>query len=95
METSDLFKQVVKHIGEYLEADVTHLRMESRVTSAILGLDSFKIFEMVLYLEDCFKIEFDESIIENIDTMQELVMHIQVLKDRTSVSCFDAVACQK
>ena len=81
METSELFDQVVKHIGEYLEADVTHLRLESRVASAIPDLDSFKLFEMVLYLEDCFKIEFDEAAIANIDTMQALVAYIQDLKD--------------
>lgn len=80
METSDLFKRVVKHIGEYFETDVTHLRMDSNVTSAIPGLDSFKLFELVLYLEDCFEIEFDESVMGNIDTIQELVAYIQVLK---------------
>ena len=80
METSDLFKRVVKHIGEYFETDVTHLRMDSNVASAIPGLDSFKLFELVLYLEDCFEIEFDESVMGNIDTIQELVEYIQVLK---------------
>ena len=81
METPDLFKQVVKHIGEYLEADVTHLEMKSRVASAIPELDSFKLFEMVLYLEDCFEVAFDESVMANIDTMQDLVEYIQVLKN--------------
>lgn len=80
MEASDLFEQIVKSIGEYFEIDVTHLRMESRVASAIPDLDSFKLFEMVLYLEDCFEVEFDESAMENIDTMHELVEYIQVLK---------------
>jgi acyl carrier protein len=79
METANVFKQVVQHIGEYLETDVTHLRMDSRVASAIPGLDSFKLFEMILYLEDCFGIEFDESIMENIDTMEDLVNYITVL----------------
>lgn len=82
METPDLFKQVVKHIGEYLESDVTHLEMNSRVASAIPELDSFKLFEMVLYLEDCFEVAFDESVMANIDTMQELVEYIQALKHR-------------
>ena len=85
METSDLFEQVVKNISEYFETDVTHLNLESRVASAIPDLDSFKLFEMVLYLEDCFEVEFDESAMGNIDTMHELVKYIQTLQE-TKVS---------
>ena len=90
MENLKLFQQVVKHIGEYLETDVTHLKMESRVASAIPELDSLKLFEMILYLEDCFEIEFDESIIANIDTVQELVTYIQVLRTSKASSASTA-----
>ncbi len=79
METSALFDQVVGHIGDFLETDVTHLKLESRVSSAVPGLDSFKLFEMLVYLEDCFQIEFDDSVMENIGTVSDLVDHIQTL----------------
>jgi acyl carrier protein len=79
METSDLFKQVVQHIGEYLETDVTHLKPDSRVAYAVPGLDSFKLFEMLLYLEDSFGIEFEDSVIEKITSMQDFVDHIEFL----------------
>ncbi len=79
METSNLFKQVLHHIGEYLEADVSHLKPDSRVANAVPGLDSVKFFELILYLEDCFDIEFGDSVIEKIGTMQEFVDHIQSL----------------
>lgn len=77
MEPSPLFTQVVQHIGEYLEEDVSHLRPESRVTTAVPGLDSIKLFEMTLYLEDRLGVEFDETVMENVDTMQDLVNYIQ------------------
>jgi acyl carrier protein len=77
MEHSPLFSRVVRHIGEYLEEDVSHLRPESRVSTAIPGLDSIKLFEMTLYLEDQLGVEFDESIMEHVDTMQDLIAYIQ------------------
>lgn len=80
MTTSSLFQQVVQHVGEYLETDVTHLRLDSRLASAVPGLDSLKLFEMILYLEDCFQIEFDESVVGSIDTMQDLVHYIKSLQ---------------
>ena len=79
MAAPDLFQEVVQQIGQYLETDVSHLRPDSRVASAIPGLDSFKLFEMILYLEDHFEIEFDENVMEKIDTMQSFVDHIDRL----------------
>ena len=79
MEDEDLFQQVVKHIGEYLERDVSHLTLDSRPATAIRGLDSLKMFEMILYLEECFGVEFDESVMDKIDTMRDLVNYIKTL----------------
>lgn len=80
MSDPALFQRVVHHIGEYLEADVSHLRPESRVAFAIPGLDSFKLFEMLLFLEGRFGIEFDDHVMEKIDTMQDFVDHIELLQ---------------
>jgi acyl carrier protein len=82
MEHADLFQQTVQYIGEYLETDVSHLRPDSRVAFAVPGLDSFKLFEMILYLEDRFDIEFDENVMEKIDTMQDFVGHIEMRLSR-------------
>lgn len=79
MEDEALFQQVVQHIGEYLERDVSHLTMDSRPATAISGLDSLKMFEMILYLEECFGVEFDESVMDRIDTMRDLVNYIKTL----------------
>ncbi|HEX6098141.1 MAG TPA: acyl carrier protein [Thermoanaerobaculia bacterium] len=80
--STDLFRQTVQYIGEYLETDVSHLRPDSRVAFAVPGLDSFKLFEMILFLEDRFDIEFDENVMEKIDTMQDFVSHIELLLSR-------------
>jgi len=79
---ANLFQQVVRQIGEYLETDVSHLRPDSRVAFAVPGLDSFKLFEMLLFLEDRFEIEFDENVMETIDTMEDFVNHIELLLSR-------------
>ncbi|HYC88965.1 MAG TPA: acyl carrier protein [Thermoanaerobaculia bacterium] len=76
MEHASLFQDVVRYIGEYLEQDVSHLRPESRVATAIPGLDSIKLFEMTLYLEDRLGVEFDETVMEHIETMQDLVDYV-------------------
>jgi acyl carrier protein len=71
-----LTERVIQHIGEFLEADVSYLASNSRLSTALPGLDSLKVFEMVLYLEDCFGVKFDESVIQSIDTLGDLTGYI-------------------
>lgn len=85
MESSALFKRVVRHIGEYVEADVSYLRPESRVATAIPGITSIKLFEMTLYLEDCLGVEFEESVMEHIDTMQDFINYIESRSPKLAV----------
>jgi acyl carrier protein len=76
VDKPELFDRVVRHIGEYLETDVSYLTPESRPATAIAGLDSLKLFEMLLYLEDCFSVEFDENVMEHVETLGQLVDYI-------------------
>jgi acyl carrier protein len=76
VDQTALSERVVRHIGEYLEADVSHLTLDSRPSAAIAGLDSLKLFEMFLYLEDCFGVEFDDSVMEHFETLGDLVGYI-------------------
>jgi acyl carrier protein len=73
---TELREKTVRHIGEYLEQDVSHLRPESQLATMVPGLDSLKSFEMMLYLEDCFQVQFDESLIPQLETLQDLVEYI-------------------
>lgn len=86
MNENALFERVVKHIGDYLELDVSHLEMDSRLATAVPGLDSLKQFEMLFYLEDCFKIQFDATIMESIETMRHLVVYINTQLSATATS---------
>jgi acyl carrier protein len=86
MATPELFQQMVVHIGEYLEQDASHLHPESPLRSAVAGLDSLKTLEMILYLEECFGVEFEDDLMTRIETMGELADHIE-----TSMAAKDAV----
>lgn len=79
MADQALFEQVKKHIGEYLETDVSHVTGDSRLATAVAGLDSLKLFEMLLYLEECFGVDFDENAVEKVATLDELVDYISRL----------------
>lgn len=76
MDKDILFQRVVQHVGEYLETDVTHLTPDSRPATAVPGLDSLKLFEMVLYLEDCFGFQVDDSVMDHLETFGDLVDYI-------------------
>lgn len=69
-------QDVTQYIGEYLETDVSYLSAESRLASAVAGLDSLKLFEMMLYLEDRLGVDFDDSVMENLETMSALLAYI-------------------
>jgi len=73
---TEIFTKTVQHIGEYLEQDVSNLRPESELATLVPGLDSLKSFEMLLYLEDCFHVEFEETLLGRLKTLQDLIDYI-------------------
>jgi acyl carrier protein len=73
----ELFDEVVRHIGIFLESDVSHLRPDSHLASDLDGLSSLKLYELMLYLEESVGFEFDEKVIDRIDTVQQLVSYIR------------------
>ncbi|HEX8174140.1 MAG TPA: acyl carrier protein [Pyrinomonadaceae bacterium] len=86
MTEAEIFQKTVQHMGEYLERDIVHLSMDSRLDAIAPDMDSLKLFEMILYLEDCFNVDFDQSSLGNIETMRDLVTYIESMlsvKDAT------------
>ena len=77
MSDDDLLPRLIKHLGEFLETDVSHLKAESRLATAVAGLDSMKLFELMLYLEDAFGITVDEHAVEHLDTLHDLEMYVR------------------
>jgi acyl carrier protein len=76
LTSNEIFTKTVQHIGEYLEHDVSNLRPESELATLVPGLDSLKSFEMLLYLEDCFNVEFEETLLSRLKVLQDLVDYI-------------------
>jgi acyl carrier protein len=74
---SDLFERLVKHLGEFLGTDVSHLKPESRLVTAVAGLDSMKLFELMLYLEDTFGITVDDDAVEHLDSLSDLEAYVR------------------
>jgi acyl carrier protein len=73
----ELFDRIVKHIGEFVERDVSHLTPQSHIGNSIEGMSSLKMIELLLYLEDCFGLDFDESVMDRLETMQDLENYIR------------------
>jgi acyl carrier protein len=73
----ELFDAVVRQIGIFLETDVSHLRPDSHLARDLDGLSSLKLFELMLYLEDSIGFDFDEKVVDRIDTMQQLLGYIK------------------
>ncbi len=74
-ESVDL-SALLRYVGEYLETDVSYLTLDSRLATALPGIDSLKLFELVLYLEDRLHVEFDDSVMENMDSLRDLLAYI-------------------
>ncbi|MEV0123791.1 phosphopantetheine-binding protein [Streptomyces sp. NPDC050703] len=76
-QDQELFDRIVKHIGEFVEADVSHLTPESNIGNSIEGMSSLKMVELLLFLEDCFGVDFDESVMDDLQTMRDLEQYIR------------------
>jgi acyl carrier protein len=81
MEDQRLFEKVVGHIGEFVETDVSYLTPDSPLVTSIEGMSSLKMVELLLYMEDCFDLKFDESVMDKLETMKDLVNYIHQLQN--------------
>jgi acyl carrier protein len=73
----ELFNAVVREIGLFLDTDASHLRPDSHLARELDGLSSLKLYELMLYLEDSVGFDFDEKVVDRVDTMQQLMDYIQ------------------
>lgn len=77
MSDKELFDTVKNHIGIFLETDASHLQLDSHLARELEGLSSLKLFELMLYLEDSVGFNFDEKVVDRIDTMRQLIDYIK------------------
>ncbi|MEV5988493.1 acyl carrier protein [Streptomyces sp. NPDC052051] len=80
-QDQELFARIVGHIGEFVERDVSYLTPQSHISTSIEGMSSLKMIELLLYLEDCFSVDFDESVMEKLETMQDLESYVREAQD--------------
>ncbi|MGK5636778.1 acyl carrier protein [Streptomyces sp. URMC 126] len=76
-QDQELFEKIVGHIGEFVETDVSHLTPQSNIATSIEGMSSLKMVELLLFLEDCFGVDFDESVMDRLQTMRDLEQYIR------------------
>ncbi|MTJ80857.1 MAG: acyl carrier protein [Telmatospirillum sp.] len=74
---TELLTTVVREIGVFLETDTSHLRPDSSLTAELDNMNSLKLYEMMLYLEDAIGFSFDEKVVDRLDTVQDLVDYIR------------------
>jgi acyl carrier protein len=80
MDRSELLEKLLRHIGEFVERDVSHLTLDTKLHAAAPGMDSLKVFELMLYLEESFELEFDESSLPEVQSIGELVDYIEAAR---------------
>jgi acyl carrier protein len=78
MSNTDTYQKLVKCVGEYLETDVA-LDRNARLVNAIPGIDSLRLQELLLYLEEQFGVTFSENVLDKAETLQDLADYIQSL----------------
>lgn len=72
-----IFEKVSKIIKD--EFDVENIEMDTIIRED-LGADSIGLIELVMALEDEFDIEIDDSQLDNIITVGDIVKNIEELK---------------
>ena len=71
-----VFDKVRSVIVEQLGIDEEEVKMEAKFADD-LGVDSLEIFEIVMSLEEVFKIEIPNEDIENIKDIKGIVKYIE------------------
>ena len=77
MQREELIGRVKLHLGEYLEQDISHASLDTQLASIAPNLDSLKLFEAMLYLEDCLHIRIPENALEELHTFGDVVSLIE------------------
>ena len=69
---SEILKKVIAIVAEKNDMKVEKVLPESRLRED-LGVDSFDQVEMVMEIEDAFKVKFEDAEMEKIITVQDAV----------------------
>jgi acyl carrier protein len=78
MADPEIYQRLVRCVSEYLEKDVA-LDPHARLVNAIPGIDSLRLQELLLYIEEKFGVTFNESVLDKTETIQDLANYIGTL----------------
>jgi len=90
MSKQVLLVEIKQRIEEFTERDVSHITGQTHLLGALPGQDSLNLMEMLMYLEDCFEVEFEDKVVEKIKTLDDLVDYIGALREQGSTVEVDA-----
>ncbi len=82
----DLVAQVLAALGRLLNADVSQLTDASRLDASLPGLDSLRLVEMIIFLEEQFDVDLEREAIRSIETVGDLAAYIERRREMRRVS---------
>jgi acyl carrier protein len=71
---------LVRRIGVYLEQDNMRIDPDAPMRDQLPGIDSLRLKELLLYLEDEYTIEFTPAVLERMETLRDLSREIEALR---------------
>lgn len=76
-QTQEVFQTVQRLIVEWF--GLTEDKVTNEMTFADLGADSIDVFELIMELEDTFSVQFEDSRIEALKNVGDVVTYIDQL----------------
>ena len=71
-----IFERIKEILADQLDSDIDAMSMESDIAND-LGADSLDVVEVLMSIEDEFKVEIPDEEIDNIKTIGDLVTYIE------------------
>ncbi|MBO5745920.1 MAG: acyl carrier protein [Clostridia bacterium] len=76
---SKIFEKLVKILSAQFKAEEEDITMETNIIED-LGADSLDIVDIIMAIEDEFKVEVPDTEVENIKTVGDVVNYIENMK---------------
>jgi acyl carrier protein len=70
---------LIRRIGVYLEQDNLPIDPDAPMRDQLPGIDSLRLKELLMYLEEEYKIEFTPAVLEKMETLRDLSAAIEAL----------------
>ena len=71
---------LIRRIGVYLEEDHFELDPDAVIRTSLPGIDSLRLKELLLYLEEEYDVEFSPDVMTRLETARDLSDHIESLR---------------